>query len=283
MQGAITERLLKIGATHIWSYGAGIFLLASGALTHPVLAQQCTLCPDMTYMNETYCTDLYWPGQQLNGAVDHCRYPNTNGCPSGMWPSWSVSDCCTTYSPILIDIDGDGFQMTDAQHGVPFGTGGHALLSWTAREADDAWLVLDRNGNGLIDDLTELFGDHTLQPAPTRGQLRNGFRALAVYDQPANGGNGDGIIDEHDSIFTSLRLWQDKNHDGISQPNELHTLPALGVRAISLDYKSTKGMALNGNIFRYRAVVYDSRNANVGHWAFDVYLQVAALPIPETK
>ena len=71
--------------------------------------------------------------------------------------------------------------------------------------------MLDRNGNGTIDDGTELFGDVTAQPDPPAGEKKNGFRALAEYDMTSNGGNGNGQIDSGDSVFASLRLWQQQS------------------------------------------------------------------------
>ncbi len=240
-------------------------------------------------------------------AGGSCTTPSFNGtCPIGTSPNGSglccftstTSNCglafankCMMYggdydflsctclgcdtcggSPIVIDVAGDGISLTNPSSGVDFdlnGNGTRDRLGWTQPNSDDAWLALDRDGNGTIDRGAELFGDFTPQPP---GSNKNGFLALAEFDKAVNGGNGDGIIDRNDAAFEKLRLWQDRNHNGVSEAEELYLLSSLNVQALELEFKESKRVDDYGNEFKYRAKVRDVTNANVGRWAWDVFL-----------
>ena len=184
-------------------------------------------------------------------------------------------------SPILVDVAGDGFALTGAAGGVHFdlnNDGSAERLSWTAAGSDDAWLALDRDGDGGVTNGAELFGNFTYQPHTPARADRHGFLALSEFDRAAGdhnggqGGNGDGVIDERDAVFARLLLWRDSNHNGVSEPGELHTLPSLGVAKLDLDYKESRRVDEHGNQFRYRAKVRDVNGAKVARWAWDVFL-----------
>lgn len=196
------------------------------------------------------------------------------GCPSGFYQNSETCEC-EAISPVIVNVSGHGFDLTSGDGGIAFdhnGDGAKEMFSWTAAGSDDAFLVLDRNGNGTIDTGQELFGNFTTQSEPPSGEVRNGFRALAEFDKSAHGGNADGLISDHDVIFDSLRLWQDSNHNGVSEPSELHSLLQLGMTAIELDYKLSGRVDQYGNRFRYRAKVKDFNGAQLGRWAWDVFL-----------
>lgn len=235
-------------------------------------------CRETVPTTQTDCDDFIW---FWNPISDFCQADEPPPCglePSFCDPgSWSFQWCgCVPYSsPILVDIAGNGFNLTNSARGVDFNLnnkGGSEKVAWTSSNSDDAWLVLDRNGNGIIENGAELFGDLSPQPEPSGGIKKNGFRALVEFDQAVNGGNADRKIDSRDSVFTLLRLWQDKDHDGISEAGELYPLPALNVAVFELDYKESKKTDSNGNQFKFRTKVLNVKGQQLGRWAWDVYL-----------
>ena len=188
----------------------------------------------------------------------------TSGC--------NPDHCGCGGSPIIIDTTGEGFQLTSEKDGVHFdiaGDGVKVQLSWTAAGSHNAFLALDR-GNGITSG-KDLFDNYTPQP---KSDDPNGYLALAVFDLPENGGNGNGVIDPGDAVYSKLLLWIDENHDGIAQPNELHHLPELGVYSLSLKYADSPYTDEFGNQFRYKGKVNplgQPLRDNVDRTSYDVF------------
>jgi Ca2+-binding RTX toxin-like protein len=160
--------------------------------------------------------------------------------------------------PLVLDLDGDGIETVSATGAVLFDHDGDGVRSGTGWiSSDDGILVLDRNGNGLIDSGRELFGaDTVLSDGST---ATSGFAALADLDA-----NDDGVFDAQDGQYNNVRVWRDLNQDGVSQANELFTLNQLGVASIQLTPSTTVDLDLgNGNVVDNRGT-YTRLDGTVG-------------------
>ncbi len=188
-----------------------------------------------------------------------------------------VRETCTCdyewLDPLLIPLDGHPVRLTSVAGGVRFDVNGDGVLdrvAWTAAGTRAGFLVLDRNGNGAIDSLDELFGQAVSGSRRRPGGTANSFLDLAAFDLAENGGNGDGLISAADAVFTELRLWVDANHDGVSQPGEFITLAEASIASIELSAQPVRRRDRFGNYFKYRAVVHLANGRRTTAW--DVFL-----------
>jgi hypothetical protein len=157
--------------------------------------------------------------------------------------------------PIVMDTGNDGFNLGPRGIGVVFDVDANGVrdsVQWLRRGGDEGFLALDRTGNGLVDDGSELFGVGTPlllegRPAP------NGFVGLAQYDARQLGGNDDGLITDADAVWPQLRIWSDANADGISTYDEMRTLRSFGITALGTIPKLRKHEDAAGNLMPYWA------------------------------
>jgi Ca2+-binding RTX toxin-like protein len=145
--------------------------------------------------------------------------------------------------PLVLDLDGDGVETVPISTTSPIMFDGDAdgiktSTGWV--KADDGFLVMDRNGNGVIDNGSEQFGNST--PLSAGGTAADGFAALAQEDT-----NLDGKVDSADSRWGQLRVWRDLNQDGISQSNELFTMTQIGVASFNVAKTQNLTTLSNGN------------------------------------
>jgi hypothetical protein len=175
-----------------------------------------------------------------------------------------------TTSPLVLDLDGDGLDLTLER--VRFdlrATGQPQMVTWTGKR--EGFLALDLNGDGRITSGRELFGDRS---RCNLDRCADGAAALAVYDEPAKGGNGDGRIDASDTVFGSLKIWVDSNHDGKSQASELNSLRDNGITSLSLQATRLDRKVMGGRLSLSLQVETD-RGART---AYDVWFDNLASP-----
>ena len=164
-------------------------------------------------------------------------------------------------TPLVIDLDGNG--ITTVSRSAATGSfdlfgNGHAVKSgWI--DAGDAFLAIDSNGNGRVDDVNELFG------GLAKG---DGYGKLAALDS-----NHDGVISAADAGFADLRVWQDANGNHVTDAGELRTLAEAGIASLGLDYENSFSLDAQGNVMGETgaATLADGRSVQVT----DVYFNVS--------
>jgi hypothetical protein len=197
---------------------------------------------------------LYTPGKCIPALPDPIEIPKEN-------------------CPVLVDLALDGFHLSGSDPAVSFdidADGAADQIAWTQANSDDAFLCLDRNHNGAIDDGAELFGYGTRLRSGEPAGI--GYRALAELDLSEAGGNGDGVVDRRDALFESLCVWNDRNRDGRSEPSEIRSAGGAGVVALGYDYHTTGVRDQFGNFFRYfsRAEMRTARGTSRPWLSYDV-------------
>jgi hypothetical protein len=185
-------------------------------------------------------------------------------------------------SPVIVDTADDGFALTSVRRGVTFdldADGTPERVAWTAPDSDDAWLALDRNGNGIIDNGTELFGNHTPAYADVLDPVaEHGFSALRFTEGPSYGTPSltDDRIDASDAVFNRLLLWTDRNHNGFSEADELTSVSDSRLAAISTEFRESRRRDRYGNQFRLRGKSWWTDGSM--HPIYDVWLLKRDLP-----
>lgn len=197
-------------------------------------------------------TQLCWVDEPPPPPSSTCKEPAADGTCPPTGSSCLPEDETCQLSPIILNLGSGGYRLSGPDDPVTFdldADGRADRVTWTERGAQGmAFLALDRNGDGLIENGAELFGDST--PLPAGGKATNGFEALRPYDT-----NGDRLIDARDAIWSRLLLWVDANHNGISEPSEITALAASDVVWLGIDYLWTRRQDDSGNTFRYAGVL----------------------------
>ena len=137
-----------------------------------------------------------------------------------------------TVDPLILDLGAPGLAFTSGENSVSFDINADGVadqMAWTAGE--DGILALDVDGNGTIDNGSEIFS-----PWFAGGSHAGSLAALATLDD-----NGDGVIDSGDAAFGNLQVWQDLDHDGVSDAGELKSLADHGITGINLDATPVDG------------------------------------------
>jgi hypothetical protein len=177
-------------------------------------------------------------------------------------------------SPLVIDLNNDGKFSVSVDNGVRFDMKSSGSLLKTAWvNANDGLLARDINGDGLINNGSELFGDST--KLPNGKSAPDGFAALSMLDS-----NHDGVINAKDTSWKDVKIWIDRNSDGHTDTGELVSLDSAGIVSLKLGAKSSTATE-NGNKIGLVSS-YTHADGSSGTMA-DVWFRTKSTNAPEVK
>ncbi len=229
---------------------------------------------DVTAIEQELCKNYEPPTQEGVLQYSQAKIDYKKGIKEGIEAEFAMAAVivfkvipCNVSDPVVIDLDGDGIELVNIARGVNFdlyGIGSQQAVAWVGK--DDGFLVLDRNGNGTVDNGSELFGN-------LDESFADGFEHLAQLDRREFGGNQDGVVDAGDAAFAYLSVWRDADGNGVSAESEMLSLADLKITAVSLKAEKAS-LASNGNRIPAVSVVSGEREMLCG----DAFLASAPYP-----
>jgi hypothetical protein len=156
---------------------------------------------------------------------------------------------------LVLDLAGNGLCFSPAASGVTIKLSPRQAprrIGWTCRDADEAFVALDLTKNGRIDGGWELVGG---TPGPLNGFDYLGAADGVAFTEPNRQHHVDGRIDSSDEIFLQLILWQDRNHNGISEELELQSAKYAGASTIPTAAQVLPRSAISDNVITRRGTV----------------------------
>ncbi|CAN5909810.1 hypothetical protein BH11PSE8_BH11PSE8_00740 [soil metagenome] len=251
------------GGNRIGSSG-GFYALVSAGKTDSnvfeVVAYQETVYADRNAfpnLSAGWWQEAAWENFTLNLSCS--SNSNVTICQPNTTVSIGDTSCYTVVSPIALDLDGNGIHSTaliDSQGKFDMGSGTPVNSGWLS--SGDGFLAVDSNGNGKIDDITELFG----------GNKGDGFAKLASYDS-----NHDGFVDAKDADFAKLLVWQDLNGNHQTDAGELRSLAQAGIASLTVAFTDQSINQL-GNVLGETSTATRADGSSIE--MTDVYFNIAA-------
>jgi large repetitive protein len=256
--GADGGRMLSItvgAVTYTWDGASTISLSSGGTISGTSLTAITTPMGGQLTVNFATGQYNYQPPSPITvTATEVFNYTLVDNDGDRATAALSVTITAAA-PPVVLDLDGDGVEFVSSDAGARFDFNGDGVAESTAWVgADDGLLVIDRNGDGLINSRSELvFG---------QGGLSD-LQGLALnYDS-----NGDGQLDASDAAFAGFGVWRDANSNGITDPGELQSLSEAGIVSIGLVADGRGYVTANGQVVVRGEALYSRTDGSTGRLA----------------